>query len=106
MSTFTTVPTTGSRFNLVRWLVLLLGFAVLYGVAGYMLFEGWSFTDSLYMTLSVLSTVGFREVQPLDASGQAFTATLMIAVTMMFSSPMGMRNFQAIACSWSSRRRG
>src|SRR3954447_22188072 len=34
------------------------------------------------------------------------TATLMIAVAMMFSRPIGMRNFHASDCSWSSRRRG
>jgi len=67
-----------NRWNLVRALVLLLGLALAYGVCGYMLFEGWSFTDSLYMTLLVLSTVGFQEVKPLDASGRAFTATLII----------------------------
>jgi len=59
-------------------LVLLLVFAVAYGVGGYMFFEGWSFADSIYMTLLVLSTVGLKEVRPLDASGQVFTATLMI----------------------------
>jgi voltage-gated potassium channel len=51
---------------------------VAYGVAGHMLIEGWSFADALYMTPLVLSTVGFREVRPLDAGGRAFTASLII----------------------------
>jgi voltage-gated potassium channel len=62
----------------IRWLVALVAASVAYGVFGYMVFEGWSLPDSLYMTLIVLSTVGLKEVQPLDASGQIFTATLMV----------------------------
>lgn len=62
----------------IRWLVVLVVVSTAYGVFGYMVFEGWSFTDSLYMTLMVLSTVGFREVYPLDTAGQLFTSTLMI----------------------------
>lgn len=96
----------GSRWNLVRWLIVLLGFAVLYGVAGYMLFEGWSFSDSLYMTLSVLSTVGFREVQPLDASGQAFTATLMIVgVAIVLVTVAVLAAWVSEEQLWSSRRK-
>lgn len=96
----------GSRWNLVRWLIVLLGFAVLYGVAGYMLFEGWGFTDSLYMTLSVLSTVGFREVQPLDASGQAFTATLMIVgVAIVLITVAVLAAWVSEEQLWTSRRK-
>jgi hypothetical protein len=39
-------------------------------VLGYMVFEGWSFTDALYMTVITLTTVGYREVRTLDATGQ------------------------------------
>ena len=62
---------------------LLVGIAV-YGVAGYMLLEGWSFLDALYMIVLILSSVGFREVRPLDTSGQIFTLTLMLlGVTLL-----------------------
>jgi len=43
-----------------------------------MLLEGWSFLDALYMTAMTLSTVGFREVRPLDTGGQLFTMTLIV----------------------------
>lgn len=62
----------------IRWLVFLVAASVVYGTVGYMVFEGWSLSDSLYMTLTVLSTVGLREVRPLDTGGQLFTATLMV----------------------------
>jgi voltage-gated potassium channel len=95
-----------SRWNLVRWLIVLLGFAVAYGVAGYMVFEGWGFTDSLYMTLSVLSTVGFREVRPLDASGQAFTATLMIVgVAIVLVTVAVLASWVSEEQLWNSRRK-
>jgi voltage-gated potassium channel len=48
------------------------------GVLGYMVFEGWRFTDALYMTVITLTTVGYREVRVLDASGQLWTMLLLI----------------------------
>ena len=48
------------------------------GVLGYMVFEGWRFTDALYMTVITLTTVGYREVHVLDASGQLWTMLLLI----------------------------
>lgn len=61
----------------VRWPALGLGLAIVYGVAGYVILEGWGFLDALYMTVITLSTVGFREVLPLDDSGRVFTLTLI-----------------------------
>jgi voltage-gated potassium channel len=48
------------------------------GVLGYMVFEGWSFTDALYMTVITVTTVGYREVRPLDTTGQLWTMVLLI----------------------------
>lgn len=48
------------------------------GVLGYVVFEGWSFTDSLYMTVITLTTVGYKEVRVLDVSGQLWTMILLI----------------------------
>jgi voltage-gated potassium channel len=48
------------------------------GVLGYMVFEGWSFSDALYMTVITLTTVGYKEVRALDASGQLWTMLLLI----------------------------
>lgn len=49
------------------------------GVAGYMALEGWSFLESLYMTVMTLTTVGFGEVRPLDTSGIVLTTAIMVA---------------------------
>jgi voltage-gated potassium channel len=52
---------------------------------GYMLLEGWSFLDALYMTVITLTTVGYREVQPLDSAGMVFTIfVLFIGVGTAF----------------------
>ncbi|HEX6330776.1 MAG TPA: NAD-binding protein [Actinomycetota bacterium] len=61
----------------LRWAALLLFGAIAYGTAGYMVLEGWSFLDALYMTVTTMTTVGFREVRPLDTAGRAFTLTVI-----------------------------
>jgi voltage-gated potassium channel len=43
-----------------------------------MVFEGWSFGDALYMTVITLTTVGYKEVQDLDATGRLWTMLLLI----------------------------
>jgi len=61
----------------IRWPALGLAIALAYGVAGYMLLEGWRFLDALYMTVTTLTTVGFREVRPLDDGGMVFTLSVI-----------------------------
>jgi voltage-gated potassium channel len=63
----------------VRIFALLVTGSILIGTAGYVLIEGWSVSDALYMTISTLATVGFGEVHPLDQAGRAWTIILMIA---------------------------
>ena len=58
--------------------LLALGIITVVGVFGYMVFEGWSFADALYMTVITLTTVGYREVRPLDTTGQLWTMVLLI----------------------------
>jgi voltage-gated potassium channel len=61
---------------------ILIAFAALLvltgiGVLGYMVIVGMGLMDALYMTVITLSTVGYREVQPLGAAGQIFTMVLI-----------------------------
>ena len=39
---------------------------------------GFGFLDALYQTVTTVTTVGFREVQPLDPAGQVFTIALIL----------------------------
>ena len=48
------------------------------GTIGYIVLEGWSFTDALYMTVITLGTVGYGEVQRLSPAGRIFTMVLII----------------------------
>jgi voltage-gated potassium channel len=58
--------------------LLALGIITVLGVLGYMVFEGWSLADAVYMTVITLTTVGYREVRPLDTTGQLWTMALLI----------------------------
>ncbi len=62
----------------VRNALSALGVIATVGVLGYMLLEGWSFIDALYMTVITLTTVGYREVRDLDTTGQLWTMALLI----------------------------
>lgn len=58
----------------------LLAFSVtVFGTIGYMLIEGWSAFDSLYMTVITMATVGYSEVHGLSDIGRAFTICLILA---------------------------
>jgi len=49
------------------------------GSLGYVWIEGWSFFDALYMTVTTLSTVGYREVHPLSRTGQVYNILLILS---------------------------
>jgi voltage-gated potassium channel len=55
------------------------------GTAGYMLVEGWSAFDALYMSAITITTVGYLEVHPLSEVGRMFTvAYLLVGVFSLF----------------------
>ncbi|MDD5288584.1 MAG: potassium channel family protein, partial [Dehalococcoidales bacterium] len=66
-----------------RFVGILLAFAgiVAIGTIGYIIIGRWSLLDALYMTITTLSTVGFREVHELSKAGQIFTIFLIIGGT-------------------------
>ncbi|UFS97971.1 potassium channel family protein [Nocardia huaxiensis] len=49
----------------------------LVGTAGYMVL-GFGFLDAMYQTVTTITTVGFREVQPLTPAGQVFTMGIIL----------------------------
>lgn len=57
------------RFVLALIIILFL---ISSGTAGFMVIEGWTFSESLYMTFVTISTVGFSEVHPLSPAGRIF----------------------------------
>jgi voltage-gated potassium channel len=49
------------------------------GSLGYVWLEGWPFFDALYMTVTTLATVGYREVHPLSRAGQVYNMILILS---------------------------
>jgi voltage-gated potassium channel len=58
-------------------LALLFGLIVV-GTVGYILLEGMTFVEAVYMTIITLATVGFGEVRELDTPGMIFTTGLIV----------------------------
>jgi voltage-gated potassium channel len=66
--------------SLRRLLFAIYAFIIIVaiGIIGYMVIEGWSFLDSIYMTVTTITTVGFDEVHPLSEAGRIFSIFLII----------------------------
>jgi voltage-gated potassium channel len=72
--------------------VLLLLLVV--GTVGFVVIEGWSVLDGLYMTVITLTTIGFSEVHPLSTGGRVFTIVLAVAgVGALFYAVLGLFQF-------------
>jgi voltage-gated potassium channel len=58
-----------------------------------MIIEKWNFLDALYMTITTLTTVGFREVHPLSSRGIIFTIFLIVGGvgTVLYALSTGAR---------------
>ena len=66
-----------THYNRVVLGLLGLLIILMVGTAGYMLIEGWSLLDAFYMSAITITTVGYREVEPLSEGGQLFTIGLL-----------------------------
>jgi voltage-gated potassium channel len=75
----------GSNYLNLRIALLLLILALVFGVGGYMIIEGFTFLDAFYMTIITLSTVGYTEVRTLSELGRAFTSGLIIFNLAVFT---------------------
>lgn len=67
----------GSRGRLL-WSICAFAIIVAIGTIGYQVIEGWSLLDSIYMTITTITTVGFREVHALSDTGRIFSIFLII----------------------------
>ena len=63
----------------------LMTLSILIGIFGYMIIEGYTILDAFYMTVVTISTVGFREVQPLSQEGKIFTSFYIISNLIFFA---------------------
>ena len=65
-----------SNLRIITALIILLLF---YGISGFVIIEEWSFTDSVYMTIITISTVGYKEVHELSTLGRWHVIVLILA---------------------------
>ncbi len=54
------------------------------GTLGYMVVERWNWLDSIFMTVTTLTTVGYGEVHPLSRNGQLFTIVFILTSVGLF----------------------
>jgi voltage-gated potassium channel len=80
------------------------------GTLGYIVIEGWSAFDALYMTVITITTVGYREVHPLSRGGEAFTMVLLLAGvgTVFYVASLAVAAIIEghLAIRWDALRRG
>ncbi|HSP63954.1 MAG TPA: NAD-binding protein, partial [Pyrinomonadaceae bacterium] len=62
----------------IRYALMALAAAMLFGTVGFHLVEGWTLADSLYVTVQTLTTVGYGDVTPQTATGRAFAVVVML----------------------------
>lgn len=65
-----------------QWLLLIIS-VISFGVIGYMIIEKFSFLDSMYMAVITITTVGYKEVEPLSDAGKIFN--IIFIVTSFFT---------------------
>jgi voltage-gated potassium channel len=58
--------------------IIILVSIIAAGTIGYMLIEGWSLSDAIYMTMITITTVGYGEVHPLTTGGRIFSIFLIV----------------------------
>ena len=66
-----------TRFR-IRYALMALAAAILFGTAGFYLIEGWSLADSLYVTVQTLTTVGYGDLPPHTGKGRIFAVVVML----------------------------
>ena len=69
---------------------IILAVILMIGSLGYMTIEKWNFSDSLYMTVITITTVGFREVGSISKEGRLFTIFIIFSGMGIIAYILGM----------------
>jgi voltage-gated potassium channel len=81
---------------------------IAFGTVGYLLIEGWTFPEALYMSVMTIATVGFGEVRPLSDGGRYFTICLilvgLVGISYTISVITGMIVQGHLTQHWGRRR--
>src|ERR1043166_3156689 len=68
----------GTSLFRIRYALIALFIAVMFGTVGFHLIEGWPLADSLYVTVQTLTTVGYGDQTPRSDSGRSFAVMVML----------------------------
>lgn len=89
---------------MLGWVLAVLGLALL-SAFGYMILEGWSFLDALYMAVTTMTTVGFREVHEMDLAGRIWTMLMALSSIGVIFGTVGVVAENVMADVASGKRR-
>ncbi|MDB5222440.1 MAG: potassium channel protein [Chitinophagaceae bacterium] len=64
---------------------IIIGAIILTGVIGFIVIEGFSLLDAIYMTIVTVTTVGYEEVHALSKAGKIFNILLIISSFATFA---------------------
>jgi voltage-gated potassium channel len=67
-----------SSVRRIQWALLAVLGVVIAGTVGYLVL-GFTLLDAVYQTVTTITTVGFREIHPLNSPGKIFTIVLILA---------------------------
>jgi voltage-gated potassium channel len=72
-------------FSLLIFWFTIIAVIILTGTFGFMLIEHFSFLNALYMTIITVTTIGYKEVEPLSDVGKIFDIILIIVSFSTFT---------------------
>lgn len=72
------------------WALGVFTILIFIGSFGFIIIDGFSFIDSLYMTVITISTVGFQEVHPLSDNAKIFTIALVLSSVVIYGTMVSM----------------
>jgi voltage-gated potassium channel len=62
----------------IRNAIIALAIAIVFGTIGFTEIEGWPLTDSFYVTVQTLTTVGYGDLPPKSTAGRGFAIVIML----------------------------
>lgn len=64
-------------------LFLIVTFVIIIGTLFYSLFENWNYVDSLYFTVTTLTTIGYGDLHPTNDATKLFTVAYVLSGVYM-----------------------
>lgn len=68
---------------LIPFIIIIV--IIIVGVSGFVIIEGYSFFDALYMTIITVTSIGYQEIHPLSDAGRFFNMGLIVSSFATFA---------------------